>query len=190
MISSIVNISPDSRRSPPGRPPPISGCPRGLPQAPGVDFTFEVINWINYVFFAGITLALGLPGDHTVRRKNVEFYPDRSTTPCSNSPGPSFRHSSSSASSSWDSPGLDLRTSPKNTYDIKVTAHRAWSSRSQRKVDSELSSSGKASTRSKDVSQSVHPRFRGTGRSSSDTPTCGPSTQTIPPTTDFTALLH
>ena len=130
MISSIVNILAGFATVAPGTTPANFWMPEGASvQAPGVDFAFEVINWINYVFFAGITLALiYLVIRYRQKGKNIEF----SEGPEHNTP----------LELTWTivptlilvgiffmgfAGYLDLRTSPKNTYDIKVTAQQwAW----------------------------------------------------------------
>ena len=130
MISSIVNILAGLATVAPGTTPANFWMPEGASiQAPGIDFTFQVINWINYFFFAGITLALIiLVIRYRQKGKNVEF-----------SPGPEHN---TPLELTWTiiptlilvgiffmgfAGYLDLRTSPKNTYDIKVTAQQwAW----------------------------------------------------------------
>ena len=97
-------------------------------QAAEVDFVFDLINWINYVFFAGITFAMVyFCVKYRQRGKNVEF----SAGPTHNMP----------LELVWTIIPtliliglffvgfvgyLDLVTPPKNTYDIKVTAQQ-WS---------------------------------------------------------------
>jgi cytochrome c oxidase subunit 2 len=97
-------------------------------QAPGVDFAFELINWINYVFFALIVIVMvWFCIRYRQRSKNVEF-----------APGPVHN---TALEVTWTVIPtliligiffmgfigyLDLNTPPKNSYDIKVTAQQ-WS---------------------------------------------------------------
>lgn len=98
-------------------------------QAPGVDFVFDLINWINYFFFALITVIMVyFCIRYRQRGKNVEF----AAGPTHNMPLELF----------WTIIPtlilvvifflgffgyLDLYTAPKNSYDIKVTAQQwAW----------------------------------------------------------------
>ena len=97
-------------------------------QAPGVDFVFNLINWINYVFFALIVVVMvWFCIRYRQRSKNVEF-----------APGPVHN---TLLEVTWTviptliligiffmgfTGYLDLYTPPKNSYDIKVTAQQ-WS---------------------------------------------------------------
>ena len=97
-------------------------------QAPRVDFAFELINWINYVFFALIVIVMvWFCIRYRQRGKNVEF-----------APGPVHN---TALEVTWTviptliligiffmgfTGYLDLNTPPKNSYDIKVTAQQ-WS---------------------------------------------------------------
>ena len=97
-------------------------------QAPRVDFAFDLINWINYVFFALIVIVMvWFCIRYRQRGKNVEF-----------APGPIHN---TTLEVTWTviptliligiffmgfTGYLDLYTPPKNSYDIKVTAQQ-WS---------------------------------------------------------------